>query len=82
MMKYIEDIGHVLIGLVPCWGLVREYEQLPPENDANPVIDVDGTEYWSSVRVMDIFRDLTGYLVGEVFRTLGLVVLLLWALFK
>lgn len=40
-MKILEDIGHVLIGLIPGWGVLREWRQLPPENDANPVVYID-----------------------------------------
>lgn len=39
----------------------RELRQLPPENDANPVIRVAGREYWSKARVMDTLNDSREY---------------------
>ena len=82
-MKILEDVGHVLIGLVPGVGFVREWFQLPPENDANPVVFVSqesrriGGEYWAAVRVRDVFRDWAGYELGSVIRT---ALLVWWAL--
>ena len=78
MSKWYEDLGHVLIGLIPGWGVTREWFQLPPENDADPVVFVDGREYWAKARVLDVFRDMAGYAVGDAFRTSVLVGLLIW----
>lgn len=80
----IEDAGHVLIGLIPGWGIVREWRQLPPENDLYPAVWVSrerkraGGEYWAKPRVMDLMRDLAGYAVGDAIRTAILVGLLIW----
>lgn len=82
--KPVEDLGHCLIGFVPGWGVLREWRQLPPENDDYPAVWLAregrrvGGEYWSKVRVLDIFRDLAGYAVGDLIRTAILVVLLWW----
>lgn len=83
---WVEDGGHVLIGLIPGWGVLRERIQLPPQNDRYPVKTIKTVysggayidEYWAASRVMDIFRDLAGYAVGDLIRTAILVGLLWW----
>jgi hypothetical protein len=72
-VKYLEDIGHVLIGFIPGYGVFREIRQLPPENNSNPVVMIGNTPYWSSVRVSDMLRDMVGYAIGDIFRTAILV---------
>lgn len=69
-MKTLESVGHVLMGFGA--GLVnarllltkREFDQLPPENDKNPVIWNNGIEYWSKIRVMDTLHDSREYDIG------------------
>lgn len=82
--KWVEDVGHVAIGFIPGAGIIREYRQLPPENDRHPVVffmglgRAEAEDYWSSSRVLDMMRDLAGYAVGDVVRTSVLVSLLIW----
>ena len=47
--KFYEDLGHILIGLVPFWGWIRERKQLPPENDRYPVAYLH-VEHWDDGR--------------------------------
>ncbi len=83
-MKLLEDLGHVLIGFIPLAGWLREVWQLPPENDAHPVLyfkhdpaQERSVPYWSSVRVLDMVRDFGGYALGDLIRT-AILVYLLW----
>lgn len=75
--EWYEDLGHVVIGLVPGVWLIREFRQLPPETDREPVVwvSVDGFDL---VRVRDMLTDMIGYAVGDVIRTAVLVGLLIW----
>ena len=82
--KWYEDLGHVVIGLVPGVGLIREFRPLPPETDREPVVWVSkerrrvGGEYWPASRVRDMLTDMIGYAVGDAIRTAVLVGLLIW----
>lgn len=84
VFTWVEDLCHVAIGLIPGLGVVREWRQLPPENDLYPVVLMPiegqraGVEYWAKPRVMDLMRDLAGYAIGDVVRTAILVALLCW----
>ena len=82
--KWYEDLGHVAIGLIPGVGLIREFRQLPPETDSEPVVMMSperrrkGGEYWPASRVRDMMTDMIGYAVGDGIRTVVLVSLLIW----
>lgn len=78
-------LGHVLMGLANgflplnlLWTR-REINQLPPENDANPVkwhqINGRWKQYWSEERVRDTLDDLHEVAFGQTvgwFMTLGM----------
>ena len=86
IIQNLESVAHVAMGfgagLVGCGLLLdqRERDQLPPENDANPVLWIRITtlgaiggsrrqsagdrEYWSRVRVMDTLNDMREYAIG------------------
>ena len=46
--KWYEDVGHILIGLVPFWGWWREWRQWPPGSDLDPPVVIwdDRTYSW------------------------------------
>lgn len=83
--KRVESAAHIGMGFFAAFlfiGLLLHYRerwQLPPENDAHPVIwlisriltyevgfdDTDGgEEYWAKVRVMDMMNDSREYWIG------------------
>lgn len=81
---WYEDIGHILIGLVPFAGWMREHKQWPPGwpyfasrpkhlqtrgPEAELVTQVE--------RVRDSYRDFLGYEIGSLVRTIALVYLCL-----
>ena len=83
--KKLESFAHILMGFGA--GLVnlrllltlREWKQLPPENDKHPVQHWNGEEYWSAIRVIDILTDSREYDIGVTaswFVVLGVGVLI------
>ena len=68
--KWWEDCLHILVGLVPMWGWIRENNQWPPgkphwvptHSESNPtyVTQLD--------RVEDAYRDFLGYAIGGTIR--------------
>ena len=80
---WYEDCLHVLVGLVPFWGWLREHWQFGPGDpiyvaDYEVQAEFDGVEYFPSDRVQDAYRDFAGYSIGDVVRTAILVGLLIW----
>ena len=73
---WYEDCLHVLVGLVPFWGWLREHWQFGPGDP----IDVDGEVYFPSDRVQDAYRDFLGYAIGGTIRCAVLVGLIVWLL--
>ena len=71
--KWHEDVGHILIGLVPGWGWLREHRQWPPGDS----LSLNGREVFPADLVADSYRDFLGYAIGGTIRTVGLIV---WAL--
>ena len=79
--KWYEDLGHVLIGLIPMWGWIREHKQWPPASDKHPPEYIWMVEkgvrqqetYFHSLRVEDAYRDFLGYSIGSFIRTTALV---------
>ena len=81
--KWYEDVGHILIGLIPFVGWGREHAQWPPgwpyyatprrkkmhlyNENIELVTQLD--------RVEDSYRDFLGYEIGSLIRTVILVVL-------
>ncbi len=68
--RWYEDLGHVLIGLVPMWGWWREHRQWPP--GARLMWD-DGNYVFPEDRIADSYRDFhrdfMGYALGDAIRT-------------
>lgn len=79
--KWYEDVGHILIGLIPFVGWGREHSQWPPgwpyyalpnRKDKS----IDELELVTQLdRVEDSYRDFLGYEIGSLIRTIILVVL-------
>jgi len=68
-LNILEDVGHILIGIVPMWGWIREHRQWPPGS----TLISQGKEYAPHDRVMDSYRDFLGYAIGGTIRCVGLV---------
>ncbi len=93
--KWYEDVGHILIGLIPMWGWIREHRQWPP-GDTVLLYDYYGiwkvailwdeegltTLFAPHDRVKDAYRDFLGYAIGGTIRCIALVgvILRLWVL--
>jgi len=83
-MKTFESFLHVLMGFIlGLLGLhilltIREYRQLPPENDKYPVVFLQIDEYWSKSRVMDTLNDSREYVIGYMlaYWTIAILVLI------
>ena len=73
--KWYEDLGQVLIGLIPMWGWIREHKQWPPASDKHPFLydPIAEQKYFASSRVEDAYRDFLGYSIGSFIRTTALV---------
>lgn len=80
--KWYEDIAHILVGLVPLWGWLREHVQWPPGDTWVRTIYPEGVytrdpperrAYAPLDRVADAYRDFLGYAIGDALRTVGLV---------
>ena len=75
--KFHEDLGHILIGLVPFWGWWREHRQFPPGDVFACFCGSKGPrEMVPADRVADVYRDNLGYEIGSALRTVALIV---WA---
>lgn len=74
--KFYEDLGHILIGLVPGWGWWREHRQWPPGDPEPMPFTGQGDLYYITQldRVADVYRDQLGYEIGSVLRTVALIV--------
>ena len=83
--KWYEDVGHILIGLIPFVGWGREHSQWPPgwpyytKPNGDRLKLFAGDEVLELVtqldRVEDSYRDFLGYEIGSLIRTIILVVL-------
>ena len=84
--KWYEDVGHILIGLIPFVGWGREHAQWPPgwpyyalrnkKYESYVDIELDELELVTQLdRVEDSYRDFLGYEIGSLVRTIILVVL-------
>ena len=81
--KWYEDVAHILVGLVPFWGWVREHRQWPPGKPRVRFVDAASSppvEYFDTQldRVADSYRDFLGYAIGDLLRTAVLIGLLVW----
>ena len=81
--KWYEDVGHILIGLIPLAGWIHEHFQYPPgwpvminyfDRNGKRVVE----EMVQLRRVDDLYRDNLGYAIGGAIRTSLLVGLLVW----
>jgi len=91
--NYFESFLHVLMGFI--FGLlglhilltIREFKQLPPENDKYPVVFIDPhdgpgitlpntIEYWAKPRVMDTLYDTQEYVIGYTIAHIIIVIVL------
>lgn len=70
--KWYEDVGHILIGLVPFWGWWREHRQWPP-GEPHFIDHLYEDVGYRESRVADSYRDFLGYAIGDTIRTIGLL---------
>lgn len=75
--RWYEDVAHILIGMVPMFGWVREHLQWPPASDKHlPLVMADDVVYLREERVKDAYRDFLGYAIGDLIRTITIIVLI------
>ena len=74
--KWYEDLGHILIGMIPLWGWIREHYQWPPSSNSQPFILYKNQVYYHQGRVRDVYRDFLGHAIGDAVRTV--VVIAAW----
>ena len=72
---WYEDVGHIVLGLIPLAGWIREHFQYPP---GDPVIFVGPEVFYPADRVDDLYRDNLGYAIGGAIRTFLFAGLLVW----
>jgi hypothetical protein len=80
---WYEDVGHILVGLVPMWGWRREHRQWPPGDiEKIDYLDKDN-DWWAPLdRVADSYRDFLGYAIGGTVRCVGLLATIVWLLVR